>query len=109
MNRKEVAQKYFDGDKRGAPAPCFCPDYTEDNRLYKEIGGLNEISVAQSKHSLSSIVNVRLQEVPVSKNLQVGDDNLIFDSITPKSMDVSELLSYAHQCEHDVIEQNKSD
>lgn len=101
--RRKIALKYkSDEVKRGAPAPCFTPDFDSDSALYKEIDGLNEISVAQSKHELSSICSVRLQEVPSVQSFSADDDTLM-NNIAPKSMDVSQLLEIAHRFEHDAL------
>ena len=91
--------------KRGQPCPCFTPDFTNDNMLYREIDGLNEVSIAQSKHSLKEICQARLNDVPSVENFGVNDDDVLFDNITPKSMDVSQLLDYAHRCEYEVKHQ----
>lgn len=107
MNRIN-AQKCYPVIKRGVPSPCFCPDYTSDNRLYEEIDALNEISIMQSESSLKNVVSVRMQEVPVSDSLLPDlDDDTIMSNISSKSMDVNELLAMAHDLENEII--NKSD
>lgn len=108
MNRIN-AQKCYPVIKRGAPSPCFCPDFTSDNRLYEEIDALNEISIMQSESSLKNIVSVRMQEIPVNNSLLPDlDDDMIMSNITSKSMDVNELLAMTHDLEHEILTQ-KSD
>lgn len=108
MNRIK-AQKCYPVIKRGDPSPCFCPDFTSDNRLYEEIDALNEISIMQSESSLKNIVSVRLQEVPVINSLLPDlDDDTTMNNITSKSMDVNELLAMTHDLEREILNQ-KSD
>lgn len=102
MGRKEIARLYQDAGERGVPAPSFVPDFSFDNQLYEELDSLNEISIALSQHSLSQACQVRLQEVPTISSMS-SSDNVLFDNIPDKNMDVSELLYNAHQYEHDVL------
>ena len=110
LSRKAIAKKYAGfALPMGEPAPCFTPDFSQDNMLYEEIDSLNEISVAQSKSSLKDICAFRLKEMPAAENLSVNNDEIIFDNICPKGMDVNQLLEYAHRCEYDVKHQFDND
>lgn len=99
-SRKAVALRYK-GKGRGAPAPSFRPDFTSDSEMYKEIGGLNEISIAQSQHSLNGIAQYRLQ-ARQGVNAPTGlSDDVLFDNIFPKSYTTNEILCYMRRLESD--------
>lgn len=77
--------------------------------MYAEIGGLNEISIAQSRHSLNGIAQYRLQ-AHEGVNAPAGlPDDVLFDNITPKSFTTNEVLSYMRRLEDDWRQQQIKD
>lgn len=103
MNRKQIARLYHKENARGKPAPCFSPDFSEDNKLYEQIDSLNEISVMESKSHLKCICQVRMQEIPVNNPLSQLDDETIMDNIIPSSVPTNELLGMAHKFEYEIM------
>lgn len=103
MNRKDIAKMYHLENARGVPAPCFCPDFSEDEKLYEQIDSLNEVSIMQSESHLKGIVSVRLQERPVSNPFDGLDDNIIMDNIVPSNVPDNELLGIAHNLEYEIL------
>lgn len=105
MKRRALVASQGVQFKQGLPCPCFTPDFTSDNRLYKEIDSLNEISVAQSNSSLKDICNFRLRPITINDGIQVSDD-VIMANIIPKSIDNGDLLAMAHDYETQILNEN---
>lgn len=103
MNRKDIAKMYHMENARGVPAPCFCPDFSEDEKLYKQIDSLNEVSIMQSESHLKGIVSVRLQERNVSNPFNGLPDDVIMENIVPSDVPDNELLGIAHNLEYEIL------
>lgn len=111
MRRRFVvaSQCKFDGQIRGVPAPCFTPDFTDDNELYEKFGGLNEIALAQQKSQYSDLFRMRLQNIDPPQSLYDGlDDKIIMDNVLPKYASVNDVFHLAHVYEEQLKESQKS-
>lgn len=108
MKRRALVSSQGVPLQQGEPSPCFTPDFTSDNRLYKEIDSLNEIAVAQSNSSLKDICNFRLRPITINDGPFLSDD-VIMENIISKSIDNGDLLAMAHHFENEVLNESKDD
>lgn len=94
--RKKVALLPHDVEGKGIPSPCFHPDFSSDNELYRQFDGLNEISIAQEKQQYKDIIGIRLGVQTPPPSLFVGcDDEIIMDNVLPKHISDNDIEASA--------------
>ena len=112
LSRKNIARQspFYGQEMRGTPAPCFSPDFTDDNELYEKFGGLNEIAIAQQDQQYKNIIGVRLQPIEAPTSIFEGcDDKTIADNILEKHVSLQDVYHHALYLQDELKQQNEND
>lgn len=107
-SRKMIANLPHISEGKGIPSPCFHPDYTAENEMYEQFGGLNEIQIAQEKAQYKDIIGVRLGVQNPPQSLFVGlEDDVIMDNVLPKHISDSDIQASAMYYQEELKKEQK--